>query len=97
MQFQNDQILKIKVQQSGDLFINNKFVSWAEFEAALFKLKEIKGAVWFCRKNAIGIPNEIAEQAFTKILQMKLPVSLSSKEDFSDSIDENGRSVPRSI
>lgn len=95
MHFQDNQILKIKVQRTGDVFINNKFVSWAQFEEALFKLKEIKGAVWFYRENASGIPNEIAEQVFTKILQMKFPLSLSSKEDFSDSIDENGKSIPR--
>ena len=95
MQFKDAHILKIKVQCSGDLYINNKFVSFAEFEDSLLKLKKIKGAVWFFRENSFGIPNEIAEQVFKRILQMKVAVSLSSIEDFSDWIDENGQSFPR--
>ncbi len=79
MQFHNDHILKVKVQQSGDIFINGKLVSWIEFEKALSNLKEIKGAVWFYRQNAIGIQNEIAEQVFTKVLGINSVVSHNNK------------------
>ena len=68
-------------------------------EADLAKLldvvKEKNGVVWYYREDGPGEPSREAIEVIKMVVERKLPISLSSKPDFSDYIDEHGNSKPR--
>ncbi len=89
-------IIKIKVLLSGKIIINDvQIISFEELQRALRKLKKEQSIIWFYRESAQFQANERAMEVFDFIVQNKFPISLSSKSDFSDYVDENGKSRPR--
>ena len=62
---------------------------------ALEKVKAKRGTVWYYRESGKGEPPAQAIEVFKLIVENKLPVSLSTKPDFSDYVDENGQAQPR--
>jgi hypothetical protein len=55
-----------------------------------------KAVVWYYRENAAGEPPPVAQQVIQKVIDARLPISFSSKADFSDVVDpETGQSRPR--
>lgn len=97
MHFNKNIILKIKILSTGEILLNNDAASASidEVKEKLLQLKNVNGVVWYLRENPANIPNEIADEVFRIILDIKLPLSLSSKSDFSDWIDSNGNSHHR--
>lgn len=92
----NNNYITVKVLFSGDIIINNKEkVVFEELKTMLLRLKNEGGSVWFYREASEFQPNERAMDVFDFIIENKLPISLSSKPDFSDYIDEKGNSLPR--
>jgi hypothetical protein len=59
------------------------------------KLKEANGVVWYYRENGQAEPTPQAMAAIKLIIENSLPISMSSKADFSDYIDAAGNSLPR--
>lgn len=89
-------VLKVKVLSSGKILVDNNVpTGMSNLISKLQWIKNNDGVVWYYRENSGHIPNEIADEIFSKILGMKLPLSLSSKPDFSDWIDSNGESHHR--
>jgi len=60
----------------------------------LRELSKEKGEVWYYREAPETEPHPNAMKVLSAIVDQNLPVRLSSKPDYSDSIDDKGRSVP---
>jgi len=95
MQFNENEILKISVSKSGEICVENKAVSLQELDALLATNAQKNGVVWYYREAAQEEPPPQAMEAINLVIKHKRPISLSSKPDFSDTIDENGNSKPR--
>lgn len=88
-------ILKIKVLSSGQILLENKSVTLDKLEKELSRLKEKEGAIWYYREQDKAEPPEQAMRVMELVVKYNLPISLSSKPDFSDYIDEKGISHKR--
>ena len=89
-------IAKVSVSASGGLALNGKQTDLKSIEAEFRKLQAAQGAVWYYREN--GQTQEPSPQALALlqlVVKYKLPVSMSSKPDYSDYIDDDGRPQPR--
>ncbi len=83
------QIAKIKVQADGAIFLDEKPVSLEDLRAELEKLSKVKGAaVYYYRENPKGKPHPAAAitGVLKAIMEARLPVRLSTKPDYSDSV-----------
>jgi hypothetical protein len=87
--------LKISVLAKGALLLDGHPGTFEQLDSALARVKEAKGQVWYYRETAGGQPPAESLQVFQRIMALKLPVSLSSKPDFSDWVDTKGVSHPR--
>jgi hypothetical protein len=87
-------VAKVRVSQAGDIEMNGVRLNPEEFRSALEKLRDRGGAVWYYRERMNEPPSEAALKAFKSVVDAGLPIRMSSKPDFSDYIDESGRSVP---
>ncbi|HKY09474.1 MAG TPA: hypothetical protein VJQ55_14580 [Candidatus Binatia bacterium] len=88
-------VTRISVLASGKILLDGKEVGLASVKGALQRIKVRKGAVWYYRESGKGEPPQEAVEVFKLIVENKLPVSLSTKGDFSDYVDEDGQSQPR--
>ncbi|MGH7854428.1 MAG: hypothetical protein ACREP3_13370 [Candidatus Binatia bacterium] len=88
-------VTRISVLASGKILLDGKEATIAEVKRALERVNAKRGAVWYYRESGRGEPPAHAIEIFKLIVENKLPISLSTKPDFSDSVDERGRSLPR--
>ena len=61
-------------------------------------LADLKGTnvvVWYYREGSESDPTDAQFEVLKAIVDNQLPISLSSKEDFSDYVGADGRSYPR--
>lgn len=89
-------VAKVSVSASGRLALNGKQTDLKSIEAEFKKLQAAKGAVWYYREN--GQTQEPSPQALAVlqlVVKYKLPISMSSKPDYSDYIDDDGYPQPR--
>ena len=91
----NKSCLQISVFSSGKVLLDGKEASVSEVKKALEKARVAKGAVWYYRESGKGEPPSQAIEIVKLVVENKLPISLSSKPDFSDYIDDEGHSRPR--
>lgn len=90
-----EQILKISVLSTNIVLLNGKKVGPNEMMSALSEAKKRNGVVWYYRENPEEEPPPAASQVIQIVIDNKLPISMSTKPDFSDYVDENGNSKPR--
>jgi hypothetical protein len=90
-------VAKVSVLATGKLLLNGQPSSLAAIETAFQGLKGSKGTVWYYRENATAEPPAEGMAVMNLVIKYNLPVSMSSKPDFSDYVDfgDNGRSKPR--
>ena len=88
-------VAKITVLASGQLLLNGKPSDMNAVDAALSELKTKKGEVWYHRQNPQSEPHPNAMAVIQLVMKHHLPISMSSKPDFSDYVDRDGRSRPR--
>ena len=88
-------IAKIKVNRDGVIALNDETVTVEQVKSSLSKLSQTGGAVvWYYREDASGEPHPNAMLVLQEIVKAKLPVKLSTKPDFSDSVGPNGSPAP---
>jgi hypothetical protein len=83
------------VLANGTVLVDGQAATLEEVDAGLASTKEANGHVLYYREVAQGEAPAIAKQVIDRVLAHKLPVSLSSKPDFSDWVDAKGVSHPR--
>ena len=90
--FNTNVVLKVSVLQSGKLLANAAEVRLEDLDARLSETKNQNGVVWYYREAGQAEPPPTAMEVMKLIVKYRLPVSMSSKPDFSDTIDEHGNS-----
>jgi hypothetical protein len=88
--------IKISVLASGNILLDGQEADSQQLDAALEKAKQEQGQVWYYRESAGAPPSARALALIQSVVRHKLPISLSSKADFSDWVDGKGVSRPRS-
>ena len=87
--------VKISVLQSGKILIDGTQSSIAQVERRFTQLQSEGGIVWYYREAGQQEPPPEASQVINLVIENGLSVSLSSKPDFSDYVDEDGQPHPR--
>jgi len=87
--------IKISMLASGEVLLDGHAADSEAFDAVLEKVKQERGQVWYYREAAGAPPSAQALALIQSVVRHKLPVSLSSKPDFSDWVDGKGVSRPR--
>jgi hypothetical protein len=79
-------ILKVKLFADGGLLLDGKPVTLSEIAAAMDAAPQGESVVWYYRENAGGEAPAVTGQLVKLITERRLPVRLSTKPDFSDSV-----------
>jgi hypothetical protein len=92
---QEAKVAKISALSDGTILLNGAPADASAVDAEFTRLKKVGGAVWYYRQNADQEPNPKAMSIVELIVKHRLPVSMSTKPDFSDYVDGNGHSKTR--
>ena len=84
--------ITISVLSTGKVLLDGKDSTVAEVRRSLKNASAKSSTVWYYRESGKGEPPPQAIEVFKIIVESKLPVSLSTKPDFSDYVDEKGQS-----
>jgi hypothetical protein len=79
-------VLKLSVHANGDLLLNGETATMVEIQPAIENLAKEGGIVWYYRESAAGSPPAATKEILDLVVKYRLPIRLSSKPDFSDSI-----------
>ncbi len=90
-------IIRISALASGQILLNGAPADLDRLDAALLAAKDQNAIVWYYREAAAAEPPPQAMAVMQLIVKHKLPVSLSSKPDYSDYVDAKGASHPRDL
>jgi hypothetical protein len=85
----------VSALSSGSLLLNGKQSDLKTIDAELRRLKTENGEVWYYRENPQAEPHPNAMAVIQLVMKHQLPISMSTKADFSDYVDQDGRSRPR--
>lgn len=90
-------VLKVSVLSSGAILLDGHAIELERLAEALQDAKRNDGAVYYYRQAAAGNPPLQAMSVLNLVIQNKLPISLSSRPDFSDYVDAKGASHLRNV
>lgn len=93
--FATESVVKLSALANGQLLLDGRPVTLAALDSAFAALKSERGVVWYYRENAASEPSPEAMKAVELVIKHQLPISMSTKPDFSDVVDANGQSRPR--
>ncbi len=85
--------LRVKVLTDGSVFANDQPVTLDQLAEQFDTLSKAGGTVWYYRETPGNEPHPNAMEIMRLIVENQLPVTLSTKSDFSDSVGPDG--VPR--
>lgn len=88
-------VAKVAVFANGSIELDGKKVSTSALDESLRLHATKSGVVWYHRENPAGQPHPNADVVVQTIIRHRLPVSMSTKPDFSDYVDQNGVVRPR--
>lgn len=80
----------IWVEQDGTIELNGKPADLNAVDKALSDLEERKGAVMYGREAASNPPPN-GMQVIQMVVKHRLPIRISTKRDFSDTVGANGQ------
>ena len=89
------QVAKIRVSLTGDIVIDGHAATMQQLAETLAKEKQQSGEIWYYRESPSTEPSAAQIRVFTRIVDSGLHISLSTRPDFSDWVDEQGTSNPR--
>ena len=90
-----ERVARIAVFSSGAVQLDGRPTTLPALDQELRKLKADKGVVWYHRENPASEPPPQGAEVIQLIIKHQLPVSMSTKPDFSDYVDGQGVSRPR--
>jgi glycine cleavage system regulatory protein len=90
-----DRVARVAVLSSGVVQLDGRPTTAAALEDELKSLRARGGVVWYYRENPTAEPSPQAMAVIQLVVKYQLPISMSSKPDFSDYIDQHGVSRPR--
>ena len=86
-------ILKVAVFSDGRLTVDGNSSTIESLREALRSLSEKHGAVWYYREAGQKQPPPIAMEALKAVTELRLPIRLSSRPDYSDAIGFDGKPI----
>lgn len=92
-QFDTNTVLKISVLKSGEVLAEGGKVSMQELDALIATNALKNGIVWYYREAGQEEPPTQALEVINLVVKHRRPVRLSSRADFSDTVDKSGRPV----
>jgi hypothetical protein len=87
--------LKISVLSSGSVLLDGEPAGLDNLAEAIQKAEPTTDCVLYYRENAAAEPPAVSGEVMNLVIAKKLPVSFSTKPDFSDYVDALGRTGPR--
>lgn len=87
--------VEVKVQANGNLFVDGQPATLDAVDKRFVELAKAQGVVWYYREAGHAEPPPVANKVIELVVKHRLPISMSSKPDFSDIIDEKGVSHPQ--
>jgi biopolymer transport protein ExbD len=88
-------VLKVKVFLDGKVFANDQSVDIDQLAKLMSSLKKPDGVVWYYRESSDGEPHPNAIEVMRLVVENQLPISLSTKPDYSDVVGPDGVPRPR--
>jgi hypothetical protein len=89
-------VAKVSVLSNGKVLLNGKPTTLEALDVALGSLAASKGVVWYYREAAEAAePPAVSMQVIELVIKYRLPISLSTRPDFSDAVGADGQSHPR--
>jgi hypothetical protein len=88
-------ILKVAVFVDGRLTVDGAAATVQSLQTSLRTLSEKHGVVWYYRETGQQEPPPIATEVITAVVAARLPIRLSSRPDYSDSIGFDGRPITK--
>jgi hypothetical protein len=88
-------VARVSALAGGKLLLNGKPSDITSIDAEFGKIKERKGEVWYYRENPKAEPHPNAMAVVELVVKHRLTISMSTKPDFSDVVDRDGKSRPR--
>jgi hypothetical protein len=82
----NTPVLKIAVLSDGRLMVEGQPSTIPQLREALQKLSKEHGAVWYYRQDGLHDPPPIVKDVLKEVVALRLPIRLSTKPDYSDSL-----------
>ncbi|HKV05274.1 MAG TPA: hypothetical protein VJO53_09235 [Candidatus Acidoferrales bacterium] len=79
-------IIKIAVFADGHFTVDGALSSIPSLRESLRELGRQGGAVWYYRESGQQDPPAVAMQVLNELMAARLPIRLSSKPDYSDSV-----------
>ncbi|WP_425618573.1 hypothetical protein NA78x_002282 [Anatilimnocola sp. NA78] len=87
-----DQALKLRVTSTGEVFAEAVPVTLPQLEERIATHQATGKPIWYYREMPEEEPHPNAMKVITLMAKSGLPVKLSAEPDYSDSVDDNGRS-----
>ncbi len=89
-------VAKVSVLSSGKVLLDGKPTTMAALDAALGSLAASKGVVWYYREDAEAAePPAASIEVIELVIKHRLPISMSTRPDFSDAVGADGQPHPR--
>jgi hypothetical protein len=88
-------VFKVSVLATNELLLDGQKVTLAELEQKMDQSADEKAAVWYYRENAANEAPPVAKEVLKLITAKRLPIRLSSKPDFSDTVTPVSANVER--
>jgi hypothetical protein len=89
----NAPVLKIAVMTDGRITVDGSPATIDSLRVSLKRLAEQKGVVWYYREAGQGKAPTESTEVIKSVIENRLPIRLSSRPDFSDTIGPDGRPV----
>src|SRR6478609_8946010 len=84
----SQKVLKIAITAGGQISADGRPTTVEALIPILRELANNKGEVWYYREAPLADPHPNAMKVLSAIVDNNLPVRLSSKPDYSDSVDD---------
>ena len=88
---------KIAVTASGVVSFDGSAITLDGLKSKLVDLKKRNGTIWYYREAAGSAPSTQATEVLNLIARSRLPISLSTKPDYSDVVLPDGTIRPRAL
>jgi biopolymer transport protein ExbD len=85
---------KVAVSAKGAVWLDGKATTVDALRERLAELKKRNGVVWYYRESAGAEPPPQAMQVMKLIIDARLPISMSTKPDYSDVLLPDGSTRP---
>ena len=87
----NAPVLKIGVMADGRITVDGKPATIESLRISLKELAQLHGTVWYYRESAASEGPEQAREVMQAVIENRLPIKMSTRPDYSDSIGGDGK------